>query len=278
MSLTISDCVGSRCDVNTSWILPDKWLDSPSVAWLIRICWLNALMLMTPQCTLDSLFKFGFGFLAADLVSGLIHYAYVDNILVKGEKIRWEEQSGIWTLYLPCRDGYASHHHMFPRGWVDISDEHILLTSQLWSIPVFLLKLCIDSSIVNGLIVGSTFSALIHKYAHQRNHGMNIPWPVRILQDAGILLGPQKHSGHHRRNGWLDWCFISGHSDVAVNSLAKLLHQTGLAPKYDQTSIDMMKAPDKFRVVFIFPGEQQIKAKGLFSYDGVRIVRDAASQ
>ena len=76
------------------------------------------------------------GIYLADLVSGIIHAFYVDNVL-NLFKPRVIIKKDICELYaVSC---YASFHHLFPENWSYVPDLHIFTTTcYLLSIPIFL--------------------------------------------------------------------------------------------------------------------------------------------
>ncbi len=67
---------------------------------------------------------------------------------------------------------------------------HFLLFPRLLRSPMYV---AFYASLTTFAIIGAS----AHKWAHERNHHLYVHPIVRFLQDCGVLLGPNAHSGHH---------------------------------------------------------------------------------
>lgn len=65
-----------------------------------------------------------------------------------------------------------------------------------------------------GLAVGSFFTNLFHKWAHQRRP----PAAVRWLQRRGLILSPERHAQHHRDHS-RGFCVTSGWMNPLLDRL-----------------------------------------------------------
>lgn len=176
------------------------------------------------------------GMFLADLVSGLLHWAF-DT---------WfdADRSFVRRMVLQVRE-----HHVFPHRIFDIGFFHdagtlswiaLLLTS-----PVILgVILFAPAGAVGFFLVGTAvvFSPLLvfMLVFHKCGHRARDPLWVRALQASGLLLSVDHHLRHHAGNHDLNYCLINGWADRTLGRLGlfrgleRLVeHVSGARPQRD---------------------------------------------
>ncbi len=145
------------------------------------------------------------GLLAADLVSGLVHWA-ADN---------WGDPK--WPILGPGFIQPFRNHHVDPKDisrhdFVELNGNNCIV-----SLPVFFLAgwACDRLGGGYGLFAGVFFLSLalwvfgtnqFHAWAHTDSP----PRLVRALQRAGIILNPQHHDVHHEAPHDRHYCITNG--------------------------------------------------------------------
>ena len=147
------------------------------------------------------------GYLAADLLSGTVHW-FCDTFFAEDTPLIGP------TVTLPFRD-----HHRHPEaitGYRLLEQDgtnYVMLIPPLWlavsAAPAVggLLRLA-GLSALWGLALGSLGTNLFHKWAHTGG----APGVVRWLQRRRLILSPESHAVHHRSytggycvtNGWMN--------------------------------------------------------------------------
>jgi len=76
----------------------------------------------------------------------------------------------------------------------------------------------------------------IHQWAHMPSP----PWPIRTLQDCGLLLGRAEHAAHHERPYDVHYCITTGWCNRPAEAIgffrrleAAITHLTGVRPRHD---------------------------------------------
>jgi ubiquitin-conjugating enzyme E2 variant len=143
------------------------------------------------------------GVAAADLASGLVHWAADtwgrDDLPVIGRR-----------LLAPFRLHHLDPDDFLRRRFVDANGDVAFL-----ALPVLVGITVLP--VHEGWMAATAVSALgfagvgmwtnqIHQWAHMADP----PPPVRLLQDAGVLLGRQSHARHHRGGYDSHYCITTG--------------------------------------------------------------------
>jgi len=146
---------------------------------------------------------------AADLTSGLLHWAFDTWFsttrgafrrmvsIVREHHVKPDE---IFTFRFATDSGMLS--------WFGGAGAFVLLTLS-WAVsghPVLVVSLCL-AAVVYSVDVSLMFE--YHKWGHRRRRG---PLP-RLAQRCGLLLSPDHHLRHHRGAHDSHYCLINGLAD-----------------------------------------------------------------
>jgi plasmanylethanolamine desaturase len=143
------------------------------------------------------------GIAAADFASGLVHWGADtwgrDDLPVIGSR-----------LLVPFRVHHINPDDFLRRSFVDTNGDVALLAALMlaglffipldtgWGAPAVLFGL--------GFSGAGGMTNQIHQWAHMPSP----PLPVRLLQDAGLILGRAGHRTHHQRPYDAHYCITTG--------------------------------------------------------------------
>jgi ubiquitin-conjugating enzyme E2 variant len=161
------------------------------------------------------------GLYVADLVSGLLHWAF-DT---------WfnENISFLRRMVLQVRE-----HHIYPKRIFDIGFTHDAGTLSWFSLilaaPVAAWAILAparwgggaDSALsAYAILAIGTFSPFLvcMLETHKCGHRPRNPLVVRLLQRSGLLLSPPHHMRHHSGNHDVNYCIVNGWADRTLGRL-----------------------------------------------------------
>ena len=153
------------------------------------------------------------GVAVSDFVSGLIHWGADtwgdDDLPVIGRR-----------LLKPFRLHHVDPDDLVRRNFVDANGDSTFL-----SIPMLVLWLVMPLETI-GAALAVTFGAglcgvgMWTNQIHQWAHMPSPPRLIRLLQDAGVLLGRDDHAGHHRGTFDRHYCITTGWWNRPLEAMA----------------------------------------------------------
>jgi plasmanylethanolamine desaturase len=143
------------------------------------------------------------GVVTADFLSGIVHWAADtwgrDDTPVVGQRI-----------LVPFRVHHVNPDDFLRRRFLDTNGDVAWVTS-----PVLLSLQAVPLETMWGslaAVFGFTLcgTGVMTNQIHQWAHMASPPWPVRVLQDCGVLLGRREHGGHHAGAYDSYYCITTG--------------------------------------------------------------------
>ena len=173
------------------------------------------------------------GLLAADFASGLVHWGAdtwgSDDFPLLGPR-----------LLVPFRVHHVNPADFLRRRFVDTNGDLALLALPVVAALHFLPH---DTPSGTGaaLFAGSFCGAAMWtNQIHQWAHMPSPPWLVRLLQDAGLILGRADHALHHDCPYHTHYCITTGWCNRALEALGffrrlerLVTRMTGALPRQD---------------------------------------------
>lgn len=144
------------------------------------------------------------GILAADFVSGLVHWA-ADTWGSKDWPLIGER------LIEPFRVHHVNPRDICRRDMVDLNGDIAILSLPLlvWALYQPMVDAYHAIEFVAAFVAATLPTNLIHRWAHA---GRDAPAPAaaRLLQRSGLILSPRAHHPHHRPPFDRDYCIVNG--------------------------------------------------------------------
>ncbi|XP_051125170.1 fatty acid desaturase 4, chloroplastic-like [Andrographis paniculata] len=188
----------------------------------------SILLINTPQALLRTTLASLIGYLAADLGSGIYHWA-VDNYGSSGTPI-FGGQIEIFRA-----------HHRQPSAVTRYDTARLV---HIMAVIVTVVVTPVAAAARDPAVLGffgwfggfAMFALKIHAWAHMAEG--NIPAGVAALQEAGIILRPSWHAAHHRAPFDGTYCSVSGWCNPVLDKLkvfasmeVLLFHVAGVRPQ-----------------------------------------------
>ena len=173
------------------------------------------------------------GVLAADLGSGLVHWGADtwgrDDLPVIGHR-----------LLVPFRVHHVNPDDFLRRSFVDTNGDVAFIAALALA---GLLAMPLERSGVGPLAVfGCAFCGIgmMTNQIHQWAHMPSPPAVVRLLQDAGLLLGRREHAVHHAHPYDANYCITTGWCNRPLQAIGffralerVIARLTGAQPRHD---------------------------------------------
>jgi hypothetical protein len=176
--------------------------------------------------------------LAADLVSGLVHWTadtwFSETMPVLGRR-----------FLRPFRVHHVNPDDFLRRDTIDCNGDVAMLNA-----PILIAALMLPDTAAGGAISLALFAfaviSLPTNQVHQWAHMPSPPAPVRWLQDYGVILSIDDHARHHREPYVANYCIATGWCNrwlTAVDFFPRcerfVTRIAGLQPRMDeQTFVD----------------------------------------
>jgi plasmanylethanolamine desaturase len=176
------------------------------------------------------------GMAAADLASGLVHWAAdtwgSESMPILGRR-----------LLHPFRVHHVNPEDLLERSFLDTNGDVALvalpLMAAMYGIPLG----GGGGQVAMAFMLGMTGVGLWTNQIHQWAHMPRAPLPVRWLQHAGVILSHVAHQRHHRAPHASDYCIVSGWCNLLLNRSgllrwveAAITRVAGYTPRNDDAS------------------------------------------
>lgn len=158
---------------------------------------------LLPHVDATVVFSAAFGWLGADLVSGLVHW-FFDTWLRHDTPV-------LGSVFVrPFREHHVDPLSITRHDFVEVNGSNCLATC-----PVLGAALCLDldsaptralATVLLALCLGIFATNQFHRWAHLPDP----PRPIRALQDLGLILGRHHHAGHHVAPYDRRYCITTG--------------------------------------------------------------------
>ena len=173
------------------------------------------------------------GMSVADLGSGLVHWAADtwgrDDCPVIGHR-----------LLVPFRVHHINPDDFLRRRFIDTNGEVAAVAAPVLAL---LLTVPLETSWGGPLAVfGLAFCGVgaLTNQIHQWAHMPSPPAPIRVMQDAGLLLGRTEHAAHHDRPYDRRYCITTGWCNRPLDAIdffrrleSAITSLTGVHPRHD---------------------------------------------
>lgn len=153
------------------------------------------------------------GWLAADFVSGLVHW-WADQIASEDFPLLGPSFVRPFREHHESPAGICQHGFVRTNGNTCVAVLPFLVLACLAGSPELSGALaCLALAFFLSLVLWSCLTNQIHKWAHQPE----VPGAVRCLQRAGVLLSHEHHAGHHAAPYASHYCITTGWLDPLLD-------------------------------------------------------------
>jgi len=208
---------------------------TPALAALDLAGWLPSLRAAD---TAPALLGLVLGALAADLVTGGVHWA-CDT---------WGDERTRWVgagLIRSFREHHRDPRAMLEHDWIEVNGQPAAAASAafgLLSLPAAR-DWVGDHAFVHAFLWSLFGVAALANQLHQWSHAPAPPRWVRRLQHSGVILSPARHARHHRPPHTGDYCITGGWLNTALDAAGfwralerAVTRVTGAAPRGESTT------------------------------------------
>lgn len=188
----------------------------------------------SPGLTWHSALAVPTGMMLADFLSGLIHWASDTwgrvSMPVLGKR-----------LLHPFRVHHVNPADFLTRKFIDTNGDVAFLMIPLllgaFAIPLDTAWSTFWAVFVASMSAVGLMTNQVHQWAHMRR----APWPIRFLQQAGVILSHEAHEEHHRAPHTSNYCIATGWCNAPLQALRffhalehSITRYTGLQPRSDE--------------------------------------------